>query len=232
MTSTLKTATTALLLALAFSASAHAQAIQGLDGHWEGNLTTSSGDKLTVILNVETKAGKTTAKFDVPEQGGKDLATNLSRAGDQVTFEVPDGQLKYVGTISADGSKITGEMGQGPIKTPVVFAHNVNTYVPPSVPAIAGLDGNWAGTISSPVGEVGVLFRISTKDGKTTGMMDVPVQGASDIPALPKRDGQKVWLDVPGVKGNFEGTLSADGKTLNGFWSQSGMDFGIELKKQ
>jgi hypothetical protein len=39
-------------------------------------------------------------------------------------------------------------------------------------------------------------------------------------------------LDVPGVGGNFSGSLAADGKAIAGNWSQGGMDFPIELKMQ
>jgi hypothetical protein len=232
MTRLLKSTLASIALAALFTGAAHAQVVAGLDGRWEGPLTTQSGATITAIFRVETKAGKTTAFFDLPEQGAKNIEAKLARDGDKVTFDVSVAQLQYVGTLSADGSKITGEMGQGPIKSPVVLAHNVSTYVVPTTPAVQGLDGNWQGIVSTPVGDIPVVFRVSTKDGKTTSLMDSPSQDVNDIPALTTRNGQAVAIDVPGVHGNFAGSLSADGKTLSGFWTQSGMDFAIELTKK
>jgi hypothetical protein len=53
------------------------------------------------------------------------------------------------------------------------------------------------------------------------GLMDSLDQDATGIPCGKVTvDGRKVSVDVPAAKGTYEGTLSADGKTIIGTWSQ------------
>lgn len=99
-------------------------------------------------------------------------------------------------------------------------------------PAIAGLDGRWEGAIDTPDGSLTGVFRISTTGDKTTTLMDAPSQGAMDIPAISKRDGQNIVIDVPIVTGNFTGELAADGATIKGAWHQNSMDFPLLLTRK
>ena len=99
---------------------------------------------------------------------------------------------------------------------------------------VAGLDGRWEGNIETPDGALPVVMRVSTAAGKTTVMLDSPTQGATDIPATPTRDGDKVKLDVSTteVVGTYAGTLAADGKTIAGAWTQNGMTMTLNVTKK
>jgi hypothetical protein len=99
-------------------------------------------------------------------------------------------------------------------------------------PAVQGLDGNWEGGIETPEGALTGVFHITTTGDKTTTMMDSPMQGALNIPAIAKRDGQKIVVDVPIVSGGFTGELSADGAQMTGSWHQNGMEFPLVLKRK
>lgn len=103
---------------------------------------------------------------------------------------------------------------------------------PVAGPAIAGLDGRWEGSIDTPEGALPGVFRISTAGDKTTTLMDSPSQGAFGIPALTKRDGNSIVIDMPIVGGNFTGELAADGATITGAWHQNGMDFPLVLTRK
>jgi hypothetical protein len=229
----MKRLASALLLALALAIPAHAQAVQGIDGRWEGPVTLGNGMKITAVFRATTKDGATTVVFDSPEQGAKDIPATAKREGDTVTFEIPAAMVVYTAKLSADGKTLTGDMAQGGGSVPVTMTQKpASAAAPMTTPAVAGLDGTWEGSIDTGVGSLGVIFRASTAGGKTTTLMDVPMQNASNIPALAKRDGQKVTLEVPGVGGSFTGDLSSDGKTLTGFWDQAGMSMPLTITKK
>src|SRR5262245_1167257 len=103
----------AMAVALSHSGAAHAQAVQWLDGRWEGPIELPNGAKLTAVFRVETKDGKTTTLFDSPAQGSHDLPASVKRDGNNVTFELPAAGLSYTGALAADGKTISGSVSQG-----------------------------------------------------------------------------------------------------------------------
>ena len=229
----LRSSLAALGLAVPLAGAAHAQAAQGIDGRWEGPLVLGNGMKLTAVLRVATSGGVTTTVFDSPEQGAKDIPATMKREGETITFEVPTVMLTYAAKLSADGKTLTGEMSQGGGSIPVTMTQKpASAAAALTTPAVAGIDGGWEGSLDTPLGGLGVIFRASTAGGKTTTLMDVPVQNVSDIPTLAKREGQTVTFEVPGVGGSFTGDLSDDGKTLTGFWDQAGQSLPLALARK
>jgi serine-type D-Ala-D-Ala carboxypeptidase/endopeptidase len=229
----LQTTLSAIAAALALSGVAYAQEVKGIDGRWEGPVTLGNGMTITAVFRATTKDGVTTTVFDSPDQGAKDLPAKVKREGDTITFEIPTAQVIYTAKLSADGKTLTGDMSQGGGSVPLTMTQKPASAVAAiTTPAVAGIDGNWEGSIDTPVGALGVIFRASTAAGKTTTLMDVPAQNATKIPVLAKRDGQKMTLEVPGVGGKFAGDLSADGKTLTGFWDQMGQSIPLTLAKK
>jgi len=232
-TKCLRSTLAALGLAITLAGAAHAQAVQGIDGRWEGPVVLGNGMQITAVFRATTKDGVTTTVFDSPEQGAKDIPAMAKREGDTVTFEIPAAMLTYTARLSADGKTLTGDMAQGGGSVPVTMTQKPASAVAAfTTPAVVGFDGRWEGSLDTPVGPLGVIFRASTDGGKTTTLMDVPAQNASDIPGMAKRDGQKVTIDVPGVGGSFSGELSADGKSINGFWDQLGQSLPLVLAKK
>lgn len=69
------------------------------------------------------------------------------------------------------------------------------------------------------------------KEGKLGGTMRSPDQSDKEGPleAVTAADG-RLDLRLPGNRGRFTGTLSADGKTAKGEWKQGGQTFPITLK--
>jgi hypothetical protein len=220
-------------LAVTLASAAHAQVVQGLDGRWEGAIALSNDSPIRAVFRVTTKDGQTAVAFDSPDQGVSGVAATVSRMGENVTFKVPMAQMMYVAKLSADGKTLTGEVAQGDTAVPLIL-----TQKPPSAvaaltsPAVVGLDGTWEGGIVTPMGDIAVLLHIATKDGRTTTLMDTPEQGVRDIPALTKRDGQKVTVEMPGIRASFSGDLLASGKTLAGEWIQSGQHLELTVTRK
>ncbi len=223
----------AIAVAVAMAGAAHAQVVQGIDGRWEGPVALGNGATITAVFRATTKDGVTSVVFDSPDQGAKDIPATVKRVGDTLTFEIPSAMVVYTAKLSADGKTLTGDLAQGGGSTPVTMTQKPATATAAlTTPAVAGIDGRWEGELDTPGGVLGIVFRASTAGGKTTTLMDVPAQNGSDIPARASREGQKVSFEIPGIGARFSGTLSADGKSIAGFWDQLGQSMPLTLAKK
>ncbi|WP_340114541.1 alpha/beta hydrolase family protein [Maribellus mangrovi] len=93
------------------------------------------------------------------------------------------------------------------------------------------ISGNWSGNISIPGGELEMIFKISKAEGKYEAKMDVPKQGATNLPVGEVLfTGDSLKIAVPAILGNYAGKLiSAD--SISGKWKQSGMSFDVNLSR-
>jgi hypothetical protein len=84
----------------------------------------------------------------------------------------------------------------------------------------ATLAGEWKGTLG---GQLPLVLHLSADaSGALTATLDSPVQGANGLAgANVKLDGAAFQFDIPSVAGNYTGTVSADGKTISGTWTQT-----------
>lgn len=84
-----------------------------LIGAWSGELN-FSGMKLPLAFNITDSTGSLTATMDSPNQGAFGIPMDSVRInGDTLTIIAMALNGKYVGVISADGSKIAGTWSQG-----------------------------------------------------------------------------------------------------------------------
>ena len=79
-----------------------------------------------------------------------------------------------------------------------------------------------SGDYSGTVGSLPVKLHLHVDAaGEVTGALNSPSQGARDIPCTDFHlAGQTLAFSVPAVRGSWQGTVSADGKTLTGTWNQ------------
>jgi pimeloyl-ACP methyl ester carboxylesterase len=99
------------------------------------------------------------------------------------------------------------------------------------LPALAqALDGDWNGTLVAPNAKLRLLFHFQTRDGALHATIASVDQGGLAMAAEPAAlDKDKLDLTVPGVAGHYQGTLSADGKTITGTWTQRGNGLPLDL---
>lgn len=93
--------------------------------------------------------------------------------------------------------------------------------------------GIWDGAITVQGIQLGLLFEISEdKKGQFSCTMDVPMQGAKDIPAsaISIKDNE-VSIDFDALQGKYIGTLSENKNSINGTWTQGGQSFDLLLNK-
>ena len=92
--------------------------------------------------------------------------------------------------------------------------------------------GNWSGKLDLPGAKLEIIFKISAdENGKLITKMDVPMQGAKDLPVsetIVLEDSLK--LSVAMIMGKFSGRIISD-SIIEGIWKQSGATFPLILKK-
>lgn len=97
--------------------------------------------------------------------------------------------------------------------------------------------GTWEGAIDVMGQQIDIILEFVLEGDALTGDVDVPAQGAQDIPLADfKIEGKKITfiIDHPEVPGEptFSGELDEAGTTLSGTFSQGGAEGTFETKKQ
>ena len=93
--------------------------------------------------------------------------------------------------------------------------------------------GDWAGALSLPTGNLRIVFHISQDaEGKLSATMDSPDQQAFGIATSSTHfaDG-KLTIEAAAIQGKYVGTLSEDGQSLSGEWSQGPATLPLALSK-
>jgi hypothetical protein len=102
------------------------------------------------------------------------------------------------------------------------------------VSAQSDMSGHWTGNLTTPAGPVGVEVDLDKTASGWIGSISIPAQGASGIPLDPVsfNDG-KGSFHIKGAPGDpaFAGTLSADGNTLDGTFSQGPNSLPLKLTR-
>jgi pimeloyl-ACP methyl ester carboxylesterase len=102
-------------------------------------------------------------------------------------------------------------------------------------PAVYGQDkslaGKWTGILEAGM-KLRLVFNISQKDdGTYAATLDSPDQGASGIPVASAILKERQFdLQAPAIGGVYEGTVSDDGQSIDGNWSQGGRTFPVRLE--
>ncbi len=103
-----------------------------------------------------------------------------------------------------------------------------------TLPAQTGLKGHWSGSIDVPSTPLGVEVDLDSTATGWVGSISIPLQGASGLPLdrITVGDG-KCAFHIQGAPGDptFNGTLSADGKSISGDFSQGGGAVPFKLSR-
>lgn len=92
---------------------------------------------------------------------------------------------------------------------------------------------SWSGKIALGAQNLNIGFVIKhLSDGKQICTMDVPEQGARDIPVeLKKNDADSLLIAIPALRASYKGRrLAAD--SIEGIFTQNGMSFSLDLKAE
>ncbi len=97
---------------------------------------------------------------------------------------------------------------------------------------LAQFAGEWQGKLAMGQSELLLVFKFTQHDSIVTGTLDVPQQGAKDLPIDKiKCDGNKIALTISAIGFDYNGTLiEGDMPTIEGSMSQNGYTFPLVLK--
>ena len=90
---------------------------------------------------------------------------------------------------------------------------------------------NWAGVIMLGTQKLNIGFKVkASTDGKYTGTMDVPAQGAKNIPVeITKNDGDSLCISITALRATYKGR-KASSESIEGRFTQNGMPFPMNMK--
>jgi hypothetical protein len=90
--------------------------------------------------------------------------------------------------------------------------------------------GSWSGAIMIGTNKLHIGFNLlSLSDGKQTCTMDVPEQGANNIPTeIIKNDADSLNISIPPLRANYKGRNNSE-ESITGQFSQNGMSFPLNL---
>ncbi len=207
-------------------------------GAWEGEMKMGKM-RMRMILSIKENPDnqKVQATMAFPDRGVRDLPVNAILFNDpDLLFEFDGFGGAFRGSFNESRSEITGawnfNMNQGPRSAQeMTFKRTEEADL--EVPELdfdyaAGdpeLKGLWSGRMQvAPEVEFGMVFRIGTDEQEALrGFLDIPEQGAKDIPVNPiEFNSPEIALAVPGIGMKMKGKMASDGKS----WTATMDSFG------
>lgn len=198
-----------------------AQADTMLRGEWFGKLN-NAGITVTIVLRFSTTdSGALRAALDVPEQGARDLASDVTLDAGRVSVKVSRASAEITGQLQGD--QIVGQWNQLGNSLPLTLRKGryvaAASYLDLPVAAREQLKGRWNGTL----GPLPLSLRFETDaQGRTLGFLDSPKQNVQSIPITEaKLSGTTLTFGIGAIGAKYTGELA--GSKLAGEWVQLGM---------
>jgi len=208
---------------------------QSLDGTWAGTLQAGETTLHLVLHITRGDHGFTVASLDSLDQGVYGIeAGSLKQSESALNFEIPSVNASFQGEISADHRTITGTWSQGGASLPLVFRRqpHMSASKTPSG-AVSAAEGTWQGALETNGMRFRLQLRIShDEQGHLIASMDSIDQGINGFrAATATQSGSAVHLDLPAVRGGYDGDLSATNNSISGTWRQGGSPTPLNFKR-
>ncbi len=215
-----------LILGLLNSGASLAQT--NLAGTWQGTMEITPEQKLTIQFVITKKDdGSYTAVLNSPDTGAiKNIAADSVIYKDgTLNMEVRSLSGTYSGKIA--DSLITGEWKQPGSTMKLVLAPYEKPKEVPTDPLL----GEWVGKLDVQGRNFTVVFRYNkNKDGKFTGLLDIPEQNAKDLPVTEVTlAGDEVNFAVQPIQLKYKGKL--EGEKIPGHMIQNTREMEVNFKK-
>ncbi|HLJ91380.1 MAG TPA: alpha/beta hydrolase [Candidatus Angelobacter sp.] len=211
---------------------AQAEKPKDIAGEWRGTVA-----NLRLIINLEQNGSTYTGKLTSVDQGNASMdmdTVSFTTASRAVRFELKKIAATYEGTLSANGTEITGTWKQPGGSAPLTLrkpgaSDNRKLSGTESGGEQTGILGEWQGMLSK-------LHLIVTIEGGTgnqlTGKILSPDQGNVSIPMETVSLAQKdVHFELNSIKASYQGKLNDDGTEIAGTWMQSGNNLPLTLRR-
>jgi pimeloyl-ACP methyl ester carboxylesterase len=91
----------------------------------------------------------------------------------------------------------------------------------PLLMAQPSFEGNWVGRLDAGPAKLQLVFRIVKIETGYKSTFDSPDQGVTGVPVdTTSIDGNKLHFEVSKIRASYDGTISVDGKTIDGKFTQ------------
>jgi pimeloyl-ACP methyl ester carboxylesterase len=208
---------------------------QTLEGTWAGTLQAGESTLHLVLHVLRGDHGSITGTLDSLDQGVYGIeAGSLKQSESAFTFEIPSVNASFEGELSADQRIMAGTWSQGGASLALVFhrqPHMSASRVPSG--AVATSEGTWQGALETN----GMRFRLQLRiahdeQGQLVASMDSIDQGINGFrAAMATQSGSAIHLDLPAVRGVYDGELSATKNSMSGTWRQGGSPTALSFKR-
>jgi hypothetical protein len=102
----------------------------------------------------------------------------------------------------------------------------------PSTSSGQAVAGDWQGALDVGGTRLTLVVHLTPADSGYAVTFDSPDQGAYGLPADDATlDGMTLAFAAPNIGAAYAGTVSADGATIEGAWTQGGRDFPLTLTR-
>lgn len=221
--------TASVVVALMTSALGGTALAEDAAGHWIGTVKTPIGVELTIVAHFKpATVGGLEGYAESPDQVLTLLPlSDVKATSDSLGFTINQVKAAFAGTWDPQVRGWVGVMDQNGVQMPLTLKRGV---APPR-PVVAGLDGDWAGMIASPQGDLRILVHVKTDQDGTLALLESPDQTPTQMVAFLTHQNDNVTVTLRGI-GGFFGKLSANGKALEGEWRQGGAATPLTLKKK
>lgn len=200
-------------------------------GTWHGPGITPIGELMLVVRIERAVDGTLSGNIESRDQNpGRPMPlTSVTLDKERMTFAVESLQAKYEGTWSEADKTWIGTFTQG-----IAMKLALKAGDAPATPVIAGLDGRWAGDVVLNGVSLRQGLRVRTAPTGTIALYESPDQMVSGVPVRGlTRDGNAVRWSIMGGMLAFAGTLSDDGQSLAGTFTQTGQgEMPVTFKRQ
>jgi uncharacterized protein len=206
-----------------------------LDGSWAGTLQAGEATLHLVLHIARGDHGFSAATLDSLDQGVYGIeASSLQQSDSTLSFEIPSVNATFRGEVSGDHRSIAGTWLQGGASLPLEFHRppHLSASKAPSG-AVSAAEGTWQGALETNGMRFRLQLRIShDEQGQLIASMDSIDQGINGFrAATATQTGSAVHLDLPAVRGVYDGELSATRNFMSGTWRQGGNPTPLDFKR-
>jgi RNA polymerase sigma factor (sigma-70 family) len=211
-----------------------------MQGNWEGTLH-AGPQQLRVVLHIFKTNNAFHATMDSVDQGAMGIAVpTLSAGGHSLYFSQPAIGAEYRGTLSADGTKLTGKFTQMKTSFSLTLTRtdhadtveelSADQYAPSPN---SDLQGEWQGALT--IGKTTLRLNVKIAEpspGTFQAVMDSVDQGAKNLPINSLTyDKPKVHFVMTSINGDFVGNVDAADDRITGTWKQMGTKLPLTFER-
>lgn len=216
---------------------ADAQSAVDPSGHWEGTVKVPQKELKVEIDLARNSQGGFAGTFGQPAEGVKGLplsSVTLDASAIQFVLKGGPEPSTFAGTLSTDGTAITGTVTQSGFTMPMNLSRTGDARIAPpprSAPIAKELEGTWNGTLEVDGTTMRLVVKMANQpDGTASGTVVSPDGSGVEIPIGMTQKGSSVTIEVPSISASYAGVLNAAGTELAGTWTQRSTAFPLTLK--